>query len=73
MEWYWALSFLLGLVMIPMFLGVPVAIAFFGANIIGAFTFLGGELTAKESKRADYVGTEKGDRHGNAEKHRNHD
>ncbi len=43
MEWYWALSFLLGLVMIPMFLGVPVAIAFFGANIIGAFTFLGGE------------------------------
>ena len=43
MEWYWALVFLLGLVMTLMFLGVPVAIAFFGANIIGALTFLGGE------------------------------
>ncbi len=43
MEWYWALIFLLGMVMIPMFLGVPVAIAFFGANVIGAITFLGGE------------------------------
>ena len=43
MEWYWALAFLLGMVMIPMFLGVPVAIAFFGANVIGALTFLGGE------------------------------
>ena len=43
MEWYWALLFLLGMVMIPMFLGVPVAIAFFGANVIGALTFLGGE------------------------------
>ena len=43
MEWYWAFVFLLGLVMTLMFFGVPVAIAFFGANIIGAFTFLGGE------------------------------
>ena len=43
MEWYWACGFLLGLVMTLMFLGVPVAIAFFGANIIGAITFLGGE------------------------------
>lgn len=43
MEWYWALFFLLGMVMSLMFLGVPVAIAFFGANIIGALTFLGGE------------------------------
>ncbi len=43
MEWYWALAFLLGMVMVPMFLGVPVAIAFFGANIVGALTFLGGE------------------------------
>ena len=43
MEWYWALAFLLGMVMLPMFLGVPVAIAFFGANVVGALTFLGGE------------------------------
>ena len=43
MEWYWALIFLLGMVMLPMFLGLPVAIAFLGANIIGALTFLGGE------------------------------
>ncbi len=43
MEWYWALLFLLGMVMVPMFLGVPVAIAFLAANVIGALAFLGGE------------------------------
>ncbi len=42
MEWYWALVFLLGMVLVPMFLGVPVAIAFFAANIVGALIFLGG-------------------------------
>lgn len=43
MEWYWSLLFLIGMVMLLMFLGVPVAIAFFGANIVGVLTFLGGE------------------------------
>ena len=43
MEWYWALSFLLGMVMFPIFLVVPVVISFFGANVIGALTFRGGE------------------------------
>ncbi len=42
MERYWALVFLLGMVLVPMFLGVPVAIAFFAANIVGALIFLGG-------------------------------
>ena len=42
MERYWALAFLLGMVLVPMFLGVPVAIAFFAANIVGALIFLGG-------------------------------
>lgn len=43
MEWYWALLFLVGTVMVLMFLGVPFAIAFFTANIVGVLTFLGGE------------------------------
>lgn len=43
MEWYWALALLLGTVMVLMFMGVPVAVAFFGANIVGAIVFLGGE------------------------------
>lgn len=43
MEWYFALVFLIGLVIVLMFAGIPVAFAFFGANIIGALVFLGGE------------------------------
>ncbi len=42
MEWYWALSFLLGLILFFMFLGVPVALAFLAANMIGATYFMGG-------------------------------
>lgn len=42
MEWYAALGFLLGLIMFFMFLGVPVALAFLAANMIGATYFMGG-------------------------------
>ncbi len=42
MEWYWALAVLLGLVLGLMFLRVPVAFAFFGANVVGAILFFGG-------------------------------
>ena len=42
MEWYMALSFLLGMILFFMFLGVPVALAFLAANMIGATYFMGG-------------------------------
>ncbi|MBX2837734.1 MAG: TRAP transporter large permease [Gammaproteobacteria bacterium] len=42
MEWYWALAFLLGMILFFMFIGVPVALAFLAANMIGATIFMGG-------------------------------
>lgn len=42
MEWYYALSFLLGMILFFMFLGIPVALAFLAANMIGATIFMGG-------------------------------
>jgi tripartite ATP-independent transporter DctM subunit len=42
MEWYYALSFLLGMILFFMFLGIPVALAFIAANMIGATYFMGG-------------------------------
>lgn len=42
MEWYYAMSFLLGMILFFMFLGVPVALAFIAANMIGATYFMGG-------------------------------
>jgi len=42
MEWYFALAFLLGMILGLMFLGFPVALAFIGANLIGATWFMGG-------------------------------
>ena len=42
MEWYLALSFLLGMILFFMFLGVPVALAFLAANMVGATYFMGG-------------------------------
>ncbi|MGB0507577.1 MAG: TRAP transporter large permease [Pikeienuella sp.] len=44
MEWYLALTMLLGGVIILMVLGTPVAFAFFAANILGTFIFLRGEI-----------------------------
>ncbi|TYP80509.1 tripartite ATP-independent transporter DctM subunit [Maritimibacter alkaliphilus HTCC2654] len=42
MEWYWALSLLVGLVIGLMVIGLPVAIVFLGVNVVGAYLFLGG-------------------------------
>ncbi len=44
MEWYWALSLLLGGAVFLLLCGLPVAFAFFAANIVGAFIFLRGEV-----------------------------
>ena len=41
MSWEIAFLLLMAAVMVPMFLGVPVALAFFGANILGALIFFG--------------------------------
>jgi TRAP-type C4-dicarboxylate transport system permease large subunit len=44
MEWYLALILLLGTVCTAMFLGLPVAFAFFAANVLGTFLFIGGDI-----------------------------
>ncbi len=41
MEWYWALTLLISLVVGQMLLGVPVAIAFMSTNLLCAFLFMG--------------------------------
>ncbi|MCY6382148.1 TRAP transporter large permease [Hoeflea prorocentri] len=43
MEWYEALLLLLGTIVFLMALGMPVALAFLAANIIGAWVFMGGD------------------------------
>ena len=43
MEWYWILLILLGLLISFMATGLPVVFAFFAANLIGAFIFMGGD------------------------------
>jgi tripartite ATP-independent transporter DctM subunit len=43
MEWYQALALLLGAIIVLMAIGMPVALAFLAANIIGAWIFMGGE------------------------------
>lgn len=52
MEWYYALAFLLGMILALMFIGFPVALAFIGANLIGAVYFMGGsgDLLAQMSR-----------------------
>ncbi|MGE0151544.1 MAG: TRAP transporter large permease subunit [Reyranellaceae bacterium] len=42
MEWYSALGLMIGLICLLMALGMPVALAFFATNFVGAFLFLGG-------------------------------
>jgi TRAP-type C4-dicarboxylate transport system permease large subunit len=44
MEWYFALVLLLGTVCVLMFMGLPVALAFFAANILGTALFIGGDI-----------------------------
>ena len=43
MEWFHVLAILIGSLVIFMLLGLPVVFAFFAANIVGAFLFMGGE------------------------------
>ncbi|WP_298975756.1 TRAP transporter large permease [uncultured Roseobacter sp.] len=43
MEWFEALALLLGAILFLMAMGMPVALAFLAANIIGAWVFMGGE------------------------------
>ncbi|WP_286173750.1 TRAP transporter large permease [Rhodobacter sp. NTK016B] len=42
MEWYWALTILLGLATLLMMTGLPVALVFLSVNIAGGLLFLGG-------------------------------
>jgi tripartite ATP-independent transporter DctM subunit len=44
MVWYFALILLLGTVSLLMFMGLPVALAFFAANILGTFLFIYGDV-----------------------------
>jgi tripartite ATP-independent transporter DctM subunit len=46
MEWYWALAFLIGMIMLLMAMGLPVAIAFLTTNIIGWLYFNGWDTNA---------------------------
>ena len=43
MEWYWALALMIGPLLALMALGLPVAFAFFGVNILGAIVFMRGD------------------------------
>ena len=43
MEWYEALALLLGSIVVLMGIGMPVALAFLAANILGAWVFMGGD------------------------------
>ncbi len=44
MEWYLALALMLGTVCSIMFLGLPVALAFFSANVLGTYLFISGDI-----------------------------
>lgn len=44
MEWYWALTLLIGSLIGFMAVGMPVVFAFFAVDIIGAFIFMRGEI-----------------------------
>ena len=42
MEWYWAFTMLVGMVVFLMMIGMPVAITFITTNIVGTLVFIGG-------------------------------
>ncbi|MCC1491263.1 TRAP transporter large permease subunit [Cognatishimia sp. F0-27] len=44
MEWFEALALLLGSIVVLMAIGMPVALAFLAANIMGAWVFMGGAV-----------------------------
>lgn len=52
MEWYAALSLMLGLLVVLLALGVPVAFTFFTINFVGAWIFLGGEAGMVQAARS---------------------
>lgn len=51
MDWVSALLLLLGLLLVLMATGLPVAFAFLGVNIAGAYIFLGGEIGLDQMAR----------------------
>jgi len=51
MDWSLALLIMLGLLIFFMALGLPVAFAFLGVNIVGAVLFLGGEAGLDQMAR----------------------
>ena len=51
MDWSLSLLLLLGLLCLFMASGVPVAFAFFGVNLIGAWVFMGGEAGLSQLAR----------------------
>ena len=51
MDWVSALLLLLGLLLVLMATGLPVAFAFLGVNIAGAYIFLGGEVGLDQMAR----------------------
>lgn len=51
MDWGTALFMMLGMLVVLMALGLPVAFAFLGVNILGAFVFLGGEIGLDQMAR----------------------
>ncbi|MDP6708174.1 MAG: TRAP transporter large permease subunit, partial [Alphaproteobacteria bacterium] len=59
MEWYYAMTLLLGTVCLGMFLGLPVAFAFFAANILGTFLFLGGDIGLQSMPREFHLAVAK--------------
>lgn len=44
MAWYQILALLLGMLIVFMAMGMPVVFAFFAANLVGAWMFMGGEI-----------------------------
>jgi tripartite ATP-independent transporter DctM subunit len=52
MEWYSALLLMLGMLVVLLALGVPVAFAFFFINFVGAWIFLGGEAGMIQNVRS---------------------
>ncbi len=42
MEWYWAFTTLVGMVIVLMMIGMPVAVTFITTNIVGTLIFIGG-------------------------------
>jgi tripartite ATP-independent transporter DctM subunit len=52
MEWYSALLLMLGMLVVLLAVGVPVAFAFFFINFVGAWIFLGGEAGMIQNVRS---------------------